>query len=64
MPHIARRLIGPQHGYLLPASWLLGAALVVAADAVARTVAAPRELPIGIVTAVAGAPFFLYLLRR
>ncbi len=48
----------------LPASGLLIGALVVAADAVARTVAAPRELPIGIVTTVAGAPFFLYLLHR
>jgi iron complex transport system permease protein len=64
VPHIARRLVGARHGYLLPTSWLLGGALLVAADAVARTVAAPRELPIGIVTAVAGAPFFLYLLRR
>ncbi len=64
VPHIARRLVGARHGYLLPTSWLLGGALVVAADAVARTIAAPRELPIGIVTAVAGAPFFLYLLRR
>lgn len=64
VPHVARLLVGPRHAYLLPVSALLGGALLVAADAVARTIAAPRELPIGIVTAVAGAPFFLYLLRR
>ena len=64
VPHIARLLVGPRHGYLLAVSALLGASLLVAADAVARTIAAPRELPIGIVTAVAGAPFFLWLLRR
>ena len=64
VPHIARLLVGPRHAYLLPVSALLGASLLVAADTVARTVASPRELPIGIVTAVAGAPFFLYLLRR
>jgi iron complex transport system permease protein len=64
VPHVARILVGPRHSYLLPVSALLGGTLLVAADAVARTIAAPRELPIGIVTAVAGAPFFLYLLRR
>jgi iron complex transport system permease protein len=64
VPHFARMLVGPRHSYLLPVSALLGGTLLVAADAVARTIAAPRELPIGIVTAVAGAPFFLYLLRR
>jgi iron complex transport system permease protein len=64
VPHIARMLVGSRHGYLLPVSALLGGSLLVAADAVARTIAAPRELPLGIVTAVAGAPFFLYLLRR
>jgi iron complex transport system permease protein len=64
VPHLARMLVGPRHSYLLPVSALLGGVLLVASDAVARTIAAPRELPIGIVTAVAGAPFFLYLLRR
>ena len=64
VPHIARLLVGPRHAYLLPVSALLGASLLVAADTAARTIASPRELPIGIVTAVAGAPFFLYLLRR
>lgn len=64
VPHVLRLAIGPDHRYLLPASALLGAALLVLADAVARTIAAPAELPIGIVTALAGAPFFLWLLLR
>ncbi len=64
VPHLLRLIGGPSHRYLLPASALLGATLLVLADLVARTVAAPAELPIGIVTAMLGAPFFLYLLRR
>jgi iron complex transport system permease protein len=64
VPHLLRLVIGPSHGLLLPAAALLGAALLVIADAFARTLAAPAELPIGIVTAVIGAPFFLYLLLR
>jgi iron complex transport system permease protein len=64
VPHLLRLLIGPSHGLLLPAAALLGAALLVIADAFARTLAAPAELPIGIVTAVIGAPFFLYLLLQ
>ena len=64
VPHLARMLVGSRHAYLLPVAALFGGSLLVAADAVARTIAAPRELPIGIVTAVAGAPFFLWLLRR
>jgi len=64
VPHLLRLLIGPGHAGLLPACALLGAVLLVAADIVARTVAAPAELPIGIVTAILGAPFFLWLLLR
>ncbi len=64
VPHIVRLLIGPDHRYLLPASALLGAALLLLADAVARIVIAPVELPVGIVTAVLGAPFFISLLRQ
>ena len=64
VPHILRLAIGPDHRFLLPASALLGGALLVLADSVARTVAAPAELPIGIITAIAGAPFFLWLLLR
>ncbi|WP_029029474.1 FecCD family ABC transporter permease [Salinarimonas rosea] len=64
VPHLLRLAIGPDHRVLLPASALLGAALLVGADIVARTVVAPAELPIGIVTAAIGAPFFLWLLLR
>ena len=62
-PHIARILWGPVHGLLLATSVLLGALLLVVADTAARTVLAPIELPVGILTALLGAPFFLYLLR-
>ncbi|TPN88589.1 iron ABC transporter permease [Mesorhizobium sp. CU2] len=64
VPHILRLAIGPDNRYLLPASALLGASMLLLADAVARTIVAPAELPIGIVTAVAGAPFFLWILLR
>ncbi|OQM77526.1 FecCD family ABC transporter permease [Manganibacter manganicus] len=64
VPHLLRLAIGPDNRYLLPASALLGATLLLLADAVARTVVSPAELPIGIVTAFAGAPFFLWILLR
>jgi len=64
VPHLLRLVIGPAHRGLLPASALFGGALLVAADMVARVVVAPAELPIGIVTALLGAPFFLWLLLR
>lgn len=64
VPHVLRLIAGADHRMLLPASALLGAALLVAADTVARTIAAPAELPIGILTAAFGAPFFLWLLLR
>jgi iron complex transport system permease protein len=64
VPHLLRLAIGPDHRYLLPASALLGASLLLVADAVSRTIVAPAELPIGIVTAAVGAPFFLWLLLR
>ena len=64
VPHVLRLAVGPDHRLLLPASALLGAALLIAADSVARTLLAPAELPIGILTAVIGAPFFLWLLLR
>ena len=62
VPHALRLLIGPGHRLLLPAAALLGGAFLVLADVVARLVAAPAELPIGIVTALVGAPVFLWLL--
>jgi iron complex transport system permease protein len=64
VPHLVRLLVGPDHRVLLPASALAGAALLLFADVLARLVLAPAELPIGIVTALIGAPFFLYLLLR
>lgn len=64
VPHLARRLLGADHRGLLPASALLGALLLTLADLLARTVAAPVELPIGAVTALVGGPFFLWRLRR
>ena len=64
VPHLLRLLIGPDNRYLLPASALLGASLLLLADAVSRTIVAPAELPIGIVTAAFGAPFFLWILLR
>lgn len=64
VPHALRLAIGPDHRRLLPASALLGGALLLAADMAARVVAAPAELPIGIVTALIGAPYFLWLLLR
>ncbi len=64
VPHLLRLVIGPDHRYLLPAAALLGASLLLIADAVSRTIVAPSELPIGIVTAAVGAPFFLWILLR
>lgn len=63
-PHLARRLVGPGHQSLLPASALAGALLVITADTIGRTVLQPTEIPTGIVVAVIGAPYFLYLLAR
>lgn len=62
-PHMVRLLSGPDHRWVLPGSALLGASLVLMADALARTVAAPAELPLGVLTALVGVPFFLLLLR-
>jgi iron complex transport system permease protein len=62
-PHIVRLIGGPDHRFVLPGSALLGALLIVAADTLARTIVAPAELPIGVVTAAIGAPFFVWLLR-
>jgi len=63
-PHIARRLVGPAHGGLLPVSAMTGGVMVVLADLAGRTLFSPVEIPCGIVTAVVGAPFFLYLLYK
>ncbi len=64
VPHAARLLIGSDYRFLLPAAALLGAGVVTLSDTLARTMFAPVELPVGIIMAFVGAPFFLYLLRR
>lgn len=64
VPHVLRLIIGPDHRFLLPASALLGAILLIVADMVARTIAAPAELPIGIIMSAIGGPFFLWLLLK
>lgn len=64
VPHVVRMIWGPDHRFLLPASVLLGASFTILADTLARTVVAPTELPVGVVTAFVGVPFFIYLLRR
>ncbi len=64
VPHFVRLLVGADHRVVLPASVFIGAAFLVACDAAARTVVAPLELPVGIITAVIGGPFFLWLLIR
>jgi iron complex transport system permease protein len=64
IPHLVRLLVGPDHRLVLPASALFGAAFLVGCDLVARTILAPVELPVGIITALIGGPFFLWLLIR
>lgn len=62
VPHMARLVVGPDHRWLLPVSFLGGGALVVLVDIVARMALAPREIPMGVLTSLLGGPFFLYLL--
>ncbi len=64
VPHTVRLVAGPDHRRLVAASALAGAAFLVLADSVARTIIAPREVPIGVITAILGGPFFLGLLRQ
>ncbi|MDA8233511.1 MAG: iron ABC transporter permease [Clostridia bacterium] len=64
VPHVVRLLLGPDHRVLIPAAALTGGIFLVVADTVARTVMAPVELPVGVITAFLGAPFFAYLLRK
>ncbi|SET29657.1 iron ABC transporter permease [Paenibacillus sp. NFR01] len=63
-PHLARRLVGPRHQALLPASALTGALLLLTADTLARWILQPAEIPTGIIVALIGAPYFLYLLAK
>ena len=64
IPHAMRLILGPEHRLLLPASALMGGAFLILADLLARTVPSTGEIPVGIITALIGAPFFIYLLRR
>jgi iron complex transport system permease protein len=64
IPHIVRLIWGADHRYLLPLAIMTGAIFMIVTDLIARTVMAPTEIPIGVITAICGAPFFLYLLRR
>lgn len=63
IPHMIRIMVGPDHRFLVPASGLAGAIFLIWVDTIARTVMAPTELPVGIITAMSGGPFFLYLLK-
>jgi len=64
VPHAVRLIWGPDHRFLLPLSTLVGAIFLILADTLARTIIPPTEIPVGIITAFCGAPFFLYLLRK
>ncbi|AMQ21550.1 hypothetical protein A0V43_12360 [Geobacillus sp. JS12] len=64
IPHLARLLTRADYQRLIPVSALLGAILMISADTAGRTIAAPIEIPVGILTAFIGAPYFLFLLRR
>jgi iron complex transport system permease protein len=64
IPHLCRMIFGSDHRLLMPASALSGAIFLIAADTLARTVISPSELPVGVITAFLGAPFFIYLLRK
>ncbi|MCX7920276.1 MAG: iron chelate uptake ABC transporter family permease subunit [bacterium] len=63
IPHIVRSIVGSDHRILLPAAGLSGAIFLILADTIARTIIAPTEIPVGVITALTGAPFFIYILR-
>lgn len=64
IPHVSRMLLGADHKTLIPSSALIGATFLVIADTIGRSIAAPAEIPVGVITALFGAPFFIYLLKR
>ncbi len=64
MPHIARRLVGPDHRLLLPASVLMGATFLLLCDIFSKIMLAPKEIPIGVITSFIGVPFFIYILKK
>jgi iron complex transport system permease protein len=63
VPHLGRMVLGSDHRLLMPVSALGGSVFLIAADTVARTIISPSELPVGVITAFIGAPFFIYLLK-
>ena len=64
VPHISRMLMGSEHKRLIPFAALMGSTILLAADTIGRTIIAPYEIPVGVITTVFGGPFFLYLLRK
>ncbi|MHA1450607.1 MAG: FecCD family ABC transporter permease, partial [Candidatus Hodarchaeales archaeon] len=64
IPHLIRMITGPDHRILMPVSAISGASFLIIADIIAKTIIYPAELPVGIITAICGTPFFLYLLRK
>jgi len=64
VPHLVRLFVGSDHRLVVPAATLVGAAFLIACDLIARTVFAPTDVPVGIITALIGGPFFLWLLVR
>ena len=64
VPHVVRLLLGPAHKQLVPACGVAGGLFLVLCDLASRTVASPAEIPLGVITALCGGPFFLYLLQR
>lgn len=64
VPHAMRLIVGPNHKYLIPASILSGGIFLIVSDTIARTIIAPGQLPLGVITAIIGAPYFIYLLYR
>jgi iron complex transport system permease protein len=64
VPHMMRLMFGSDHRLLLPAAALFGASFLVVADTLARIVLSPAELPVGVITALCGAPYFIFLMRR
>jgi iron complex transport system permease protein len=64
VPHMCRLLVGTDHRWLLPFSAVVGAALLVVADIIGRVIARPSEIEVGIITALVGAPFFIWIVRR
>jgi iron complex transport system permease protein len=64
VPHLTRSIVGIDHRWLIPFSGLFGAVLLIAADVISRYILMPREVPVGVMTAIIGTPFFIYIARK